>query len=79
MAAPFTRVVTPVCACLVRNASRPARVIPGTLHGGTRGAKPLVMMNTRNPESGKAGYALAWLLGIPLPILAIVYLFSHGC
>ena len=32
-----------------------------------------------NPESGKAGYALAWLLGIPLPILAIVYLFSHGC
>ena len=32
-----------------------------------------------NPESGKAGYALAWLLGIPLPILAIVYLFSRGC
>jgi len=32
-----------------------------------------------NPESGKVGYALAWLLGIPLPILAIVYLFSRGC
>ena len=25
-------------------------------------------------ESGKAGYALLWLLGVPLPILLIVYL-----
>ncbi len=35
------------------------------------------------PESGpphsKAGYALAWLLGIPLPLLLIVNLFSRGC
>jgi hypothetical protein len=30
-----------------------------------------------NPESGKAGYALAWLLGVPLPILLIVYLISR--
>jgi hypothetical protein len=30
-----------------------------------------------NPESGKIGYAVAWLLGIPLPILLIVYLFSR--
>ena len=33
----------------------------------------------RDPQSGKAGYALAWLLGIPLPLLLIVYLFSRGC
>jgi hypothetical protein len=51
----------------------------GTLQRGMRAAKPLAMMNIRNPESGKAGYALAWLLGVPLPILAIVYLFSRGC
>jgi len=25
-------------------------------------------------ESGKLGYALLWLLGIPLPILLIIYL-----
>jgi hypothetical protein len=25
-------------------------------------------------ESGKAGYALLWLLGVPLPILLIIYL-----
>jgi len=31
----------------------------------------------RNPQSGKAGYALAWLLGVPLPILLIVYLISR--
>jgi hypothetical protein len=30
-----------------------------------------------NPESGKIGYALAWLLGIPLPILLAVYLISR--
>lgn len=31
----------------------------------------------RNPESGKIGYAVAWLLGVPLPILLIVYLISR--
>jgi hypothetical protein len=31
----------------------------------------------RDPESGKAGYAIAWLLGVPLPILLIVYLISR--
>ena len=25
-------------------------------------------------ESGKAGYALLWLLGVPLPILLVIYL-----
>jgi hypothetical protein len=29
-------------------------------------------------EAGKIGYALAWMLGIPLPVLVIVYLF-RGC
>jgi hypothetical protein len=27
--------------------------------------------------ANKAGYALAWLIGIPLPILLIVYLVSR--
>lgn len=25
-------------------------------------------------ESGKVGYALLWLIGVPLPILLIIYL-----
>jgi hypothetical protein len=29
-------------------------------------------------ERGAAGYALAWLLGIPIPILLIVFLL-RGC
>lgn len=29
--------------------------------------------------SGKAPYAIAWLLGIPIPILVIVWLFSRAC
>ena len=31
----------------------------------------------RKTQSGKAGYALAWLLGVPLPILLIIYLISR--
>jgi len=29
-------------------------------------------------ESGKAGWAILWLLGVPIPILAILYLV-RGC
>ena len=35
------------------------------------------LVPTNNPQSGKAGYALAWLLGVPLPILLVVYLISR--
>lgn len=28
-------------------------------------------------ESGKAGYAFLWLLGVPLPILILIYLISN--
>jgi hypothetical protein len=31
----------------------------------------------RSCMANKAGYAFAWLLGIPLPILLIVYLVSR--
>jgi len=33
----------------------------------------------RQQEQGKAGWALAWLLGIPLPLLLVVYLFTRAC
>lgn len=29
---------------------------------------------TRLTESGKIGYAILWLLGVPLPLLIIIYL-----
>lgn len=29
-------------------------------------------------RDGKAGYALLWLLGVPLPVLLFVY-FLRGC
>ncbi len=35
------------------------------------------MTPNADPQSGKVGYALAWLLGVPLPILLIVYLISR--
>jgi hypothetical protein len=28
-------------------------------------------------QQGKVGYAIAWLLGIPLPILIVIYLLTH--
>jgi hypothetical protein len=43
---------------------------------GTRDAAIRTMRHP-NPESGKVGYALAWILGIPLPILLVVYLISR--
>jgi hypothetical protein len=33
---------------------------------------------TRDPQQGKIGYILAWLLGIPIPILILIYLI-RGC
>lgn len=32
----------------------------------------------RASERGKAGYALLWLLGVPLPILLVFYVL-RGC
>lgn len=29
-------------------------------------------------EAGKAGWALLWLLGVPLPVLAVLFLL-RGC
>ncbi|HEY0476265.1 MAG TPA: hypothetical protein VGD37_02010 [Kofleriaceae bacterium] len=36
-----------------------------------------LQLQLRNTQSGKVGYALAWLLGVPIPILLIVYLISR--
>jgi len=41
--------------------------------------QPNLSLRKIDPESGKAGWALAWLLGIPLPILLVVYLMSRAC
>jgi hypothetical protein len=30
-------------------------------------------------QSGKIGWALAWLLGVPLPLLLVIYLFTRAC
>ena len=32
----------------------------------------------RNNEEGKIGWALLWLLGIPIPILVVLFLL-RGC
>lgn len=34
--------------------------------------------NSLKPQAGKIGYILAWLLGVPIPILILVYLL-RGC
>jgi len=36
-------------------------------------------LEPRDQQTGKAGWALAWLLGVPLPLLLIVYLISRAC
>ena len=42
----------------------------------TREARTL---ETWTGESGKVGWALAWLLGVPLPLLLVIYLFTRAC
>jgi hypothetical protein len=39
--------------------------------------KPMKFPTLRQQE-GKAGYILLWLLGVPLPILLVIYLL-RGC
>jgi hypothetical protein len=39
---------------------------------------PNIEAPARDPESGRIGWALLWLLGIPLPVLLAVY-FIRGC
>jgi hypothetical protein len=35
-------------------------------------------LRPRNAQAGKIGYILLWLLGIPIPILVLVFLL-RGC
>jgi len=36
--------------------------------------------DAKKGESGKAGSAiLMWALGIPIPIILLILLFTHGC
>jgi len=36
------------------------------------------MIAMRNKQAGKVGWILLWLLGIPIPILVVLYLL-RGC
>jgi hypothetical protein len=40
--------------------------------------KPLVPRRWLKAQEGKVGYALLWILGVPLPVLFLIYLL-RGC
>jgi len=40
--------------------------------------KPINPVPSPNLRSGKVGWALLWLLGIPLPVLLIAFLIKGG-
>jgi hypothetical protein len=40
--------------------------------------KPTKLQQLQADTSGKVGWALLWLLGIPLPVLLIIYLLKGG-
>ena len=42
-----------------------------------RSRKEEIPVRERINESGKAGYLLLWLLGIPLPLLLLAYLIFN--
>lgn len=37
-----------------------------------------IELPTKVSESGKIGWAILWLIGIPLPVLLIIYLLTGG-
>lgn len=39
---------------------------------------PLVTRRWMKKQEGKVGYALLWILGVPLPVLFLIYLL-RGC
>jgi hypothetical protein len=43
-----------------------------------QGNKPDMKLTQRIKEAGAAGYILLWLLGIPVPILFVIFLL-RGC
>lgn len=40
--------------------------------------RPIFPSALPGPQEGKAGYILMWLLGVPIPILLLIY-FLRGC
>jgi hypothetical protein len=40
--------------------------------------KPMKSLKTFRNQTGKIGYILLWLLGVPIPILIVIYLV-RGC
>ena len=57
----------------------PGRAEPG--EGGPAFEHAVERPATRGQDGqeGKIGWILAWLVGIPLPVLLVVYLFSRAC
>ena len=37
-------------------------------------SKSEALRRLRNAQTGKIGWALLWLLGVPLPVLLVIYL-----
>lgn len=41
-------------------------------------AKPEIPQSGPHRERGKIGYILLWLIGVPIPVLFVIYLL-RGC
>jgi hypothetical protein len=50
----------------------------GRLQRVMRNPFMMIKFNQRMKESGAAGYILLWLLGIPIPVLFVIFLL-RGC
>jgi hypothetical protein len=46
------------------------------LSGNFAQANPFLSHNPKPPEGDMARYGLLWLLGVPIPILLLIYLFG---
>ena len=49
-----------------------------SIHGEATMEHPEYFAASPSAQEGKAGYILMWLLGVPIPILFLIYLL-RGC
>jgi hypothetical protein len=67
-----------VTICRPLDVAAPMTILPVQTKWRARYASIMDQITQLAARSGKIGYALLWILGVPLPILLLIYILK-GC
>jgi hypothetical protein len=51
---------------------------PSRVRWGSARTRPMKLIKDKISQAGAAGYMLLWLLGVPIPVLLLIFLL-RGC